>query len=91
MPGAPGCHPPLSGGRGGLRFLAGDEPVDRLADRDELRDDGLELTTFVDGSRWTGDPAAIRLSDFEDVALVLAPRGETVTAPPAFAWPPDYR
>jgi hypothetical protein len=54
-------------------------------------DDGLELTVFVDGSLRTGDPAGIRLSDFEDVALVLAPRGETVTAPPAFDWPPDYR
>jgi len=54
-------------------------------------DDGLELTAFVDGSRWSGDPAGIRLSDFEDVALVLAPRGETVAAPPAFAWPLDYR
>jgi hypothetical protein len=54
-------------------------------------DDGLELTTFVDGSRREGDPADIRLSDFEDVALVLAPRGEAVTAPPAFDWPDDYR
>jgi hypothetical protein len=53
--------------------------------------DGRTLTVFVDGSRYGGDPAGIRLVDFEDVALVLAPAGETVTAPPAFAWPDDYR
>jgi len=53
-------------------------------------DDGRTLTVFVDGSRYGGDPAGIRLSDFEDVALVLAPAGEAVTAPPAFTWPADY-
>jgi hypothetical protein len=54
-------------------------------------DDGLDLVVFVDGSRRSGDPSDIRLRDFADVALVLAPRGETVAAPPAFDWPDDYR
>jgi hypothetical protein len=54
-------------------------------------DDGLDLTVFVDGSRREGDPTDIRLRDFADVALVLAPRGEAVSAPPAFDWPDDYR
>jgi hypothetical protein len=54
-------------------------------------DDGLELHTFVGGSPYTSDPAGIPLRDFERIDLVLAPVGETVTAPAAFAWPPDYR
>ena len=55
------------------------------------QDDGLELHTFVGGSPYTADPAGIPLRDFERIDLVLAPIGETVTAPPAFAWPADYR
>ena len=54
-------------------------------------DDGYALTTFVGGSRYPGDPAGIPLGDFDDIALVLAPTGETVTAPPAFDWPDEYR
>jgi len=53
--------------------------------------DGRSLTVFVDGSRYGGDPAGIRLVDFEDVALVLAPTGEAVAAPAPFDWPDDYR
>jgi hypothetical protein len=54
-------------------------------------DDGYTLTAFVGGSRYGGDPAGLRLGDFDDIALVLAPTGETVTAPPAYDWPDDYR
>jgi hypothetical protein len=48
------------------------------------------ITTFVDGKKFTGDPASIVLVDHEDIDIVVAPSSQTVTAPAAFTWPAGY-
>ena len=75
----------------GQLFTEWDVHLDATSVGDLGDGDGRRLTAFVDGSRWAGDPADIRLRDFEDVALVIGPADEAATAPPAFRWPDDYR
>ncbi|ALE07634.1 hypothetical protein AL755_06870 [Arthrobacter sp. ERGS1:01] len=51
---------------------------------------GYTLTTFVNGKKTSGDPAAIQLADHEDVDIVITKGTETATAPAAFTWPAGY-
>ncbi len=51
---------------------------------------GETVTTFVDGKKTTGNPAAITLTDHEDIDIVVTRPGTTATAPAAFNWPAGY-
>lgn len=51
--------------------------------------DGETLTAFVDGKRVAGDPALIRLSDKQQIALVLGPKETSDVPPPDFTFPDD--
>lgn len=50
---------------------------------------GSTITTFVDGKKFTGNPASLPLVDHEDIDIVVTPSSQTVTVPPAFSWPAD--
>lgn len=52
--------------------------------------DGQTVTVFVNGKPYTGDPRAIALTSHEDIDFVVAKKGTTASAPPAFAWPAGY-
>lgn len=51
---------------------------------------GETITTFVDGKRISGNPAAITLADREDVDIVVTQPGATATVPPRYSWPAGY-
>lgn len=52
--------------------------------------DGQTVTVFVDGKTYAGDPRTIALASHEDIDIVVAKTGTTVTAPAAFSWPAGY-
>lgn len=49
-----------------------------------------DLTIWVDGHRFYGNPRSIALRDLEEVDLVVTTIGEVPHRPPAFDWPPQY-
>jgi hypothetical protein len=49
-----------------------------------------ELTVWVDGRRFFGNPASIRLRDLERVDLVVTTLGHVPHRPSAFVWPHQY-
>lgn len=49
-----------------------------------------DLTVWVDGSRFYGNPRSIPLRDLEQVDLVVTTFGEAPHRPAAFDWPPQY-
>lgn len=52
--------------------------------------DGYTVTTFVNGTKQSGDPASIQLADHEDVDIVITKGSEKAAAPAAFTWPAGY-
>ncbi|MGA7206692.1 MAG: hypothetical protein WBX27_18930 [Specibacter sp.] len=52
--------------------------------------DGYIITTFVNGKKAAGDPAAIALAGHEDVDIVISKGAAAATAPAAFTWPAGY-
>jgi hypothetical protein len=50
-----------------------------------------DLTTWVDGRRFIGNPRSIPLRDLEQVDLVVTSAGQVPRRPHAFVWPPQYR
>lgn len=50
-----------------------------------------ELTVWVDGHRFVGDPRSIALTNRREVVLAVTSVGEVPHLPPAFDWPPQYR
>lgn len=51
---------------------------------------GDTITTFVNGKKVSGNPAAITLSDRADIDVVIAKSGTRVTPPTSFTWPAEY-
>lgn len=49
-----------------------------------------DLTVWVDGRRYLGNPRSIELEDLGEVDLVVTTVGEVPRRPPAFDWPPQY-
>ena len=49
-----------------------------------------ELTVWVDGRRFIGNPASIRLRDLEQIDLVVTTFGHVPHQPAAFVWPHQY-
>ena len=49
-----------------------------------------DLTVWVDGRRYLGNPRSIVLEDLGEVDLVVTTVGEVPRRPPAFDWPPQY-
>lgn len=47
------------------------------------------LTTYVDGKKWTGDPAAIELKPHREIALVYGPADQKVDVPSSYAFQPN--
>lgn len=50
-----------------------------------------ELTVWVDGRRFLGDPRAIALTNRREIVLAVTSIGEVPHLPAAFDWPPQYR
>ncbi len=50
-------------------------------------DDSHVLQTYVNGRRFTGDPATIRLKRHLEIALWYGPKGEKVTVPKSYRFP----
>jgi hypothetical protein len=50
-----------------------------------------ELTVWVDGRRFFGDPRSIALTNRREVVLDVTTIGEVPHLPPPFDWPPQYR
>ena len=50
-----------------------------------------ELTTWVDGHRYLGNPRSIALTNRREVVLVVTTIGEVPHLPAPFDWPPQYR
>lgn len=50
-----------------------------------------ELTVWVDGRRYLGNPRSIVLEDLGEVDLVVTTVGEVPHRPAAFDWPRQYR
>ncbi|MCQ9163458.1 MULTISPECIES: hypothetical protein [unclassified Arthrobacter] len=51
---------------------------------------GYTITTFVNGKKQAGNPAAIQLANHEDVDIVITSGTGTAKAPAPFAWPAGY-
>lgn len=49
---------------------------------------GREVTAYVDGEAYKGDPAEIVLEPHEEVTVVAAPAGEEVAVPTFYDFPP---
>jgi hypothetical protein len=49
-----------------------------------------ELTVWVDGRRRIGNPASIRLTDLEQIDLVVTTFGHVPHEPAPFVWPHQY-
>jgi hypothetical protein len=49
-----------------------------------------ELTVWVDGRRYIGNPASIRLRDLEQIDLVMTSIGHVPHEPAPFVWPHQY-
>jgi hypothetical protein len=49
--------------------------------------DGRVVAVFVNGTRTARDPREIRLTEHEDIDVVVVRKGQTPAAPPAFRWP----
>jgi hypothetical protein len=49
---------------------------------------GKQLTAYVNGKRVSGNPADIRLTRHEEIALVYGAPGAKVTVPKSFDFPP---
>lgn len=47
------------------------------------------LTAYVDGTKWTGDPAAIELKPHREIALVFGPADQKVNVPSSYAFDPN--
>lgn len=52
--------------------------------------DGQNVTVFVNQQPYTDDPSALVLADRQDIDIVVAKSGQTVTTPTAFTWPQGY-
>jgi hypothetical protein len=50
-----------------------------------------ELTVWVDGRRYLGDPRSIDLANRREIVLDVTTIGEVPRRPAAFEWPPQYR
>lgn len=50
-----------------------------------------ELTVWVDGRRFIGNPRSIALEDRREIVLDVTTIGEVPRLPPPFDWPPQYR
>ncbi|WIB78991.1 hypothetical protein DEJ28_07800 [Curtobacterium sp. MCPF17_002] len=50
-----------------------------------------ELTVWVDGHRFIGNPRTIELTNRREIVLAVTSIGEVPRLPPAFDWPPQYR
>ncbi len=50
-----------------------------------------ELTVWVDGHRFFGNPRSIALTDRRQVVLAVTTIGEVPRQPAPFDWPPQYR
>lgn len=50
-----------------------------------------ELTVWVDGRRFIGDPRSIGLTNRREVVLAVTTIGEVPHLPAPFDWPPQYR
>ena len=50
-----------------------------------------ELTVWVDGHRFLGNPRSIALEDRRQVVLAVTTIGEVAHRPAPFDWPPQYR
>lgn len=47
------------------------------------------LTAYVDGKKWTGDPAAIELKPHREIALVYGPADQKISVPSSYAFQPN--
>lgn len=50
-----------------------------------------ELTVWVDGHRYLGNPRSIELTNRRQVVLAVTTVGEVAHRPAPFDWPPQYR
>jgi hypothetical protein len=50
-----------------------------------------ELTVWVDGHRYLGNPRSIELTNRREVVLAVTTIGEVPHLPAPFDWPPQYR
>lgn len=48
---------------------------------------GNELHVYVNGKEQSGNPAAIKLADHQEIAVVYGATGRKVTVPSTYAWP----
>lgn len=52
--------------------------------------DGHTLTAFVDGAKFSGNPASIVFANHRDIDIVYASAGETAAPSAPFVWPDGY-
>lgn len=50
-----------------------------------------DLTVWVDGERWFGNPRDIALTNRREIVLAVTTAGEVPRLPAPFDWPPQYR